>query len=224
MQLAQWTTNMKLITEHLDEELSYLVEKDEKGNKKTFIEGVFMQADKLNKNKRIYPKNVLSSATAKYVKEQVSKGRAVGELNHPDGPAINLDKVSHRITELKFEGNNVVGKALVLDTPMGNIVKGLVEGGCKLGVSSRGMGTVEQKNGQTFVKDDFVLSTVDIVQDPSAPEAFVDGIMEGVEWIWENGLLKPQQIEKYETEIRKASSSELIEAQKRVFSDFLSKL
>jgi len=215
---------MKLIVEHLEQELSYLTEADKNGKKNVFIEGVFMQADKLNKNKRIYPKEVLQKATEKYIKEQVKTGRAVGELNHPDGPSINLDKVSHRITELKFEGNNVVGKALVLDTPMGSIVKGLVDGGVKLGVSSRGMGTVENKNGQTFVKNDFVLSTVDIVQDPSAPQAFVNGIMEGVDWIFENGLLKPQQIEKYETEIRKASSSELVEAQKRVFSDFLSKL
>ena len=214
---------MKFIVEHLEQELNYLTE-EKNGKKQTFIEGVFMQADKLNKNKRIYPKEVLSKATNKYIKEQVSKGRAVGELNHPDGPAINLDKVSHRITELKFEGNNVVGKALVLDTPMGNIVKGLVDGGVKLGVSSRGMGTVENKNGQTVVKDDFVLSTVDIVQDPSAPQAFVDGIMEGVEWIYESGVFRPQQLEKYETEIRKASSSELAEAQRRVFSDFLSKL
>jgi hypothetical protein len=214
---------MKFIVEHLEQELNYLTE-EKNGKKQTFIEGVFMQADKLNKNKRIYPKEVLSKATNKYIKEQVSKGRAVGELNHPDGPAINLDKVSHRITELKFEGNNVVGKALVLDTPMGNIVKGLVDGGVKLGVSSRGMGTVENKNGQTVVKNDFVLATVDIVQDPSAPEAFVDGIMEGVEWIYESGVFRPQQLEKYETEIRKASSSELAEAQRRVFSDFLSKL
>ena len=203
---------MKLIVEHLEQELSYLTEADKNGKKNVFIEGVFMQADKLNKNKRIYPKEVLQKATEKYIKEQVKTGRAVGELNHPEGPSINLDKVSHRITELKFEGNNVVGKALVLDTPMGNIVKGLVDGGVKLGVSSRGMGTVENKNGQTFVKNDFVLSTVDIVQDPSAPQAFVNGIMEGVDWIYENGLLKPQQIEKYETEIRKASSSELVEA------------
>ena len=214
---------MKFIVEHLEQELNYLTE-EKNGKKQTFIEGVFMQADKLNKNKRIYPKPILEKATNKYVKEQVKTGRAVGELNHPDGPSINLDKVSHRITELKFEGNNVVGKALVLDTPMGNIVKGLVDGGCKLGVSSRGMGTVENKNGQTLVKDDFVLSTVDIVQDPSAPQAFVDGIMEGVEWICESGVFIPQQIEKYETEIRKASSSELAEAQRRVFSDFLSKL
>ena len=214
---------MKLITEHL-ESVSYITEANEKGEKNVFIEGVFMQAEKENRNKRIYPKDVLSEATAKYVKEQVKTGRAVGELNHPEGPQINLDKVSHRITSLKFEGNDVVGKALILDTPMGKIVKGLVEGGCKLGVSSRGMGTVEQKEGKTFVKNDFVLATVDIVQDPSAPSAFVEGIMEGVEWIWENGILKPQQIEEYETEIKKVPMGRISEAQERIFSDFLSKL
>ena len=215
---------MKLITETLDSQLDYLVEKDEKGNKNLFLEGIFMQAEQQNRNKRIYPKAVLEGACNKYVKEQVETGRAVGELNHPDGPSINLDKVSHRITELRWDGNNVVGKALILNTPMGNIVKGLMEGGCKLGVSSRGMGTVENKNNKTYVREDFMLSTVDIVQDPSAPEAFVNGIMEGVDWIYENGVLKPQQIEDYETEIRKATKSELAEAQLRVFSDFLSKL
>lgn len=215
---------MKLITEHLESELDYLIEKDEKGNKSAYIEGVFMQAEKQNRNNRIYPKAVLETACDKYVREQINKGRAVGELNHPDGPAINLDKVSHRITELKWDGDNVVGKALILNTPMGNIVKGLMEGGCKLGVSSRGMGTVESKNSKTYVKSDFMLATVDIVQDPSAPEAFVNGIMENVDWIYENGILKPQQIEEYETEIKKASKSELAEAQLRVFSDFLSKL
>lgn len=215
---------MKLITETLDSQLEYLVEKDEKGNKNLYLEGIFMQAEQQNRNNRIYPKSVLEAATNKYIKEQVATGRAVGELNHPDGPSINLDKVSHRITELSWNGNNVVGKALILNTPMGNIVKGLMEGGCKLGVSSRGMGTVENRNNKTFVREDFMLSTVDIVQDPSAPEAFVNGIMEGVDWIYENGILKPQQIESYETEIRKASKSELVEAQIRVFSDFLSKL
>ena len=173
---------MKLITEHL-EKIEYITEAKENGEKDVYIEGIFMQAEKQNRNNRIYPKEVLEGATKKYVKEQVSTGRAVGELNHPEGPQINLDKVSHRITELKFKGDDVVGKALILDTPMGKIVKGLVEGGCKLGVSSRGMGTVEQKEGKTYVKDDFVLATVDIVQDPSAPSAFVEGIMEGVEWI-----------------------------------------
>ena len=214
---------MKLITEHL-ESVSYITEANEKGEKNVFIEGVFMQAEKQNRNNRIYPKDVLSEATAKYVKEQVKTGRAVGELNHPEGPQINLDKVSHRITSLKFEGNDVVGKALILDTPMGKIVKGLVEGGVKLGVSSRGMGTVERRENKTYVKDDFILNTVDIVQDPSAPSAFVEGIMEGVEWVWDNGLLKPQQIEEYETEIRKASSDRLAEAQENVWQDFLSKL
>tara|TARA_R110002074_G_scaffold204563_4_gene372893 strand:- start:265 stop:909 length:645 start_codon:yes stop_codon:yes gene_type:complete len=214
---------MKLITEHLDS-VQYITEANDKGEKNVFIEGVFMQAEQQNRNNRIYPKDILAAATAKYVKEQVKTGRAVGELNHPEGPAINLDKVSHRITELKWVGNDVVGKALILDTPMGKIVKGLVEGGCKLGVSSRGMGTVEQKEGKTFVKNDFVLATVDIVQDPSAPSAFVEGIMEGVEWIWENGILKPQQIEEYETEIKRASIGRISEAQERIFSDFLSKL
>ena len=214
---------MKLITEHL-EKLEYITEAKKDGGKDVYIEGVFMQAEKQNRNNRIYPKDVLAEATKKYVSEQVKTGRAVGELNHPEGPQINLDKVSHRITDLKWEGNDVVGKALILDTPMGKIVKGLVEGGCKLGVSSRGMGTVEQKEGKTFVKDDFVLVTVDIVQDPSAPSAFVEGIMEGVEWIWENGILKPQQIEEYETEIKKVPMGRISEAQERIFSDFLSKL
>lgn len=214
---------MKLITEHL-EKIEYITEAKENGEKDVYIEGIFMQAEKQNRNNRIYPKEVLKGATDKYVKEQVKTGRAVGELNHPEGPQINLDKVSHRITELKFKGNDVVGKALILDTPMGKIVKGLVEGGCKLGVSSRGMGTVEQKEGKTYVKDDFVLATVDIVQDPSAPSAFVEGIMEGVEWIWDNGVLKPQQIEEYETEIKKVPMGRISEAQERIFSDFLSKL
>ena len=214
---------MLLITEHTDERLDYLTEEKD-GKKQVFIEGVFMQSESENRNKRIYPKEVLAEAVKKYVTEQVKTGRAVGELDHPAGPTINLDKVSHKITNLKFEGNNVVGRALILDTPMGKIVKGLMEGGVKLGVSSRGMGTVEQKDNKTYVKDDYILSTVDIVQDPSAPKAFVDGIMEGVEWVWENGILKPQQIEKYETEIQKTPLARITEAQERIFADFLSKL
>lgn len=214
---------MKLITEHLEDNLSYLVEAKD-GKKNVVIEGIFMQAESKNRNGRIYPRDVMENAVNKYVTEQVSRGRAVGELNHPDGPTINLDKVSHRITELHWDGNNVMGKASVLDTPMGQIVKGLVEGGVQLGVSSRGMGTLVQKNGVNYVGNDFVLATVDIVQDPSAPQAFVNGIMEGVEWIWENGILKAQTIEKYETEIKKASSSQLAEAQLKVWQDFLSKL
>lgn len=214
---------MKLITEHLESNLDYIVEAKD-GKKSVVIEGIFMQAESKNRNGRIYPRDVMEAAVNRYVTEQVAKGRAVGELNHPDGPSINLDKVSHRITELSWDGNNVMGKALVLDTPMGQIVKGLVEGGVQLGVSSRGMGTLVQRNGVNMVGKDFVLATVDIVQDPSAPEAFVNGIMEGVEWVWDNGILKAQDIEKYETEIKKASSSQLAEAQLKVWSDFLSKL
>lgn len=214
---------MLLITEHQDKDLNYLTE-EKNGKKQTFIEGVFMQSESENRNKRIYPKNVLAEAVNKYVTEQVKTGRAVGELDHPAGPTINLDKVSHKITNLKFEGNNVVGRALILDTPMGKIVKGLIDGGVKLGVSSRGMGTVENKDNKTYVKDDYILSTVDIVQDPSAPKAFVDGIMEGVEWVWDNGILKSQQIEKYETEIHKTPLARISEAQEKIFADFLSKL
>ncbi len=213
---------MRLITEHFDN-LSYITE-DKDGKKTMAIEGVFMQANQKNRNGRVYPKQTLFSAVEKYVAEQVSKGRAVGELDHPEGPQINLDKVSHKITELKFDGDDVVGKAQVLNTPMGKIVEGLIEGGVKLGVSSRGMGTVENKQGATFVNDDYILATVDIVQDPSATGAFVDGIMEGVEWVWDNGILKSRQLEKYETEIRKASSKDLASIQEKVFKDFLSKL
>jgi hypothetical protein len=214
---------MKLITEFNQEDLSYITEGTGKA-KNTFIEGVFMQSESKNRNGRMYPKAVMESAVKKYIKEQVSKGRAVGELNHPDGPTINLDKVSHRITSLKFEGNNVVGKALVLNTPMGKVVKGLIEGGVQLGVSSRGMGSLEAKKDMSVVKNDFHLATIDIVQDPSAPEAFVNGIMEGVEWVWDNGILKAQQIEKYETEIKQARTAQLKEKQSELFADFLSKL
>lgn len=222
---------MKLITDYNDSDLKYSVLKESNGNRRgerhVYIEGVFMQAEQQNLNGRIYSKEILVNAVSRYIKEQVSTGRAVGELNHPEGPTINLDKVSHRITSLVWRGNDVVGKALILNTPMGKIVKGLVEGGVKLGVSSRGMGTVEQRGGSTYVSDDFILSTVDIVQDPSAPSAFVNGIMENKSWIWENGLFKVQQLENYETEIRKASSKKLqviTKLQEAIFRDFLSKL
>jgi hypothetical protein len=222
---------MKLITENI-EEVQYVLEEDKKtGQKKSLIEGIFMQAEQKNRNGRIYPKAVLESAVGRYMKEQVARNRAVGELNHPDGPTINLDKVSHRITELSWDGNNVMGKALLLDTPMGRIAKGLMEGGVQLGVSSRGMGSLEQRNGVSYVRPDFMLATVDIVQDPSAPDAFVNGIMEGVEWILENGewivkngIATPQDFEQYETEIKKATSPQLAESQIRAFKNFLSKL
>jgi len=216
---------MLLITEFNDKGLRSTISEAVDGKeKRVFIEGVFMQAEKPNRNGRVYPRGVLHPAVERYVKEQVAKGRAVGELNHPEGPTVNLDKVSHRITELKWNGDNVVGKALILNTPMGKIVKGLVEGGVQLGVSSRGMGSLERDGEVMKVKEDFILSTIDIVQDPSAPEAFVNGIMEGVDWLWDNGILKAQQIEQYETEISKASSKRLIETQMKVWTDFLSKL
>ena len=213
---------MRLITEHFDN-LQYITEEKD-GKKSTFIEGIFMQAEKKNRNGRVYPKKVLYGAVEKYLDEQVKTGRAVGELDHPEGPTINLDKVSHKITGLKFDGDDVVGKAQVLNTPMGKIVEGLIEGGVKLGVSSRGMGTVENVQGVNMVQEDYLLATVDIVQDPSAQGAFVNGIMEGVEWVWDNGILKAQQLEKYETEIREAPSKELSSVQEKVFKDFLSKL
>jgi hypothetical protein len=183
-----------------------------------------MQADKKNRNGRIYERSILEGAVNKYVEEQVKTGRAVGELNHPDGPGINLDKVSHRITELRFEGSDVIGKASILQTPMGKIVEGLLEGGVKLGVSSRGMGSLEKKNGVMQVGKDFMLATVDIVQDPSAPEAFVNGIMEGVDWIWDNGILKPQEIEIIETEIKEARNMRSSDIEIKAFKNFLSKL
>jgi hypothetical protein len=211
---------MKLITEHI-EDLSYsILESTKGGEKKYIIDGVFMQAEQVNRNRRVYPKKVLENAVSKYLTEYVNKGRAVGELNHPDGPTINLDKVSHRITELSWNGNDVVGKALILNTPMGNIVKGLLEGGCKLGVSSRGMGTVASKNGRSEVNDDFTLSTIDIVQDPSAPSAFVNGIMESIDWSFDgknyvaNRIdIFAENIKKYKTYKTAAAYSKLLEEQ-----------
>jgi len=213
---------MKLIAEYNEQDIQCIVEAKEDGTKNHFIEGVFMQSEAKNRNGRIYPKPIMEKAVDTYVTEQVSKNRAVGELNHPEGPTVNLDKVSHKITELSWKGNDVVGKAQILDTPMGNIVKGLLEGGVQLGVSTRGMGSLEEKSGIMYVKDDFVLNTVDIVQDPSAPTAFVNGIMEGVEWVWNNGIIEPQVIEQMETEIKKAPRADLYEAQTREFKNFLS--
>jgi hypothetical protein len=215
---------MKLISEYHDSNLQVITEAKKDGKKEYVIEGVFMQADKKNRNGRIYERSILEGAVNKYVEEQVKTGRAVGELNHPDGPGINLDKVSHRITELRFEGSDVIGKASILQTPMGKIVEGLLEGGVKLGVSSRGMGSLEKKNGVMQVGKDFMLATVDIVQDPSAPEAFVNGIMEGVDWIWDNGILKPQEIEIIETEIKEARNMRSSDIEIKAFKNFLSKL
>ena len=214
---------MKLITEHIDNELEIICEAKKNGEKDYFIEGVFMQAESKNRNGRIYERDILENAVEKYVTEQVKTGRAVGELNHPEGPTVNLDKVSHKINSLKFRGNDVVGKASILKTPMGKIVEGLLEGGVKLGVSSRGMGSLVQKNGVQYVGKDFMLATVDIVQDPSAPSAFVNGVMEGVEWVWDNGLLQSRDIEEIETEIKE---SKLVssDTEIRAFKNFLSKI
>ena len=215
---------MKLITEYTTNDVSCIVEKKEDGSKNFVIEGVFAQAEQKNRNGRVYPKAIMEKAVNKYVKEQVSQKRAVGELNHPEGPTVNLDKVSHLITDLQFEGNDVVGKAQILDTPMGQIVKGLLEGGVQLGVSTRGMGSLEQRDGAMYVRDDFILNTVDIVQDPSAPGAFVNGVMEGVEWVWNNGVIEPQVIEEMETEIKSAPKKHLYETQVREYKNFLSLL
>jgi len=213
---------MKLIAEYNENNIECLVEANEDGTKNHFIEGVFMQSEQKNRNGRVYPKAIMEKAVDKYVKEQVKTKRAVGELNHPDGPTVNLDKVSHLIEALDWDGNDVVGKARILETPMGQIVKGLLDGGVQLGVSTRGMGSLEQRNGVMYVKDDFMLNTVDIVQDPSAPTAFVNGIMEGVEWVWNNGIVEAQVIEKMETEIKKAPRADLYETQVREFKNFLS--
>lgn len=215
---------MKLITEYVEQNIETICEQKKDGSKDYFIEGVFMQSNKKNRNGRIYEKASLEKAVEKYVTEQVKEGRAVGELNHPEGPTVNLDKVSHKITDLHWQGNDVVGKASILKTPMGKIVEGLLEGGVKLGVSSRGMGSLVQKNGASYVGDDFMLATVDIVQDPSAPSAFVNGVMEGVEWVWDNGLIRQQDIEVIETEIKRAPRKDLQEAEIRAFKNFLSKL
>jgi len=215
---------MKLISEYTDQRLEVLTEAQKNGGKKYYIEGIFAQAEQKNRNGRVYPKPVMEKAVGKYVTEQVSKGRAVGELNHPEGPTVNLDKVSHKIESLQFDGNDVVGKASILDTPMGKIVEGLLSGGVNLGVSTRGMGSLQQSNGGVVVKDDFLLNAIDIVQDPSAPSAFVNGVMEGVEWVWNNGIIEAQTIEKMETEIRKAPRSNLYETQVREFKNFLSLL
>lgn len=217
---------MKLITEHC-ESIEYLIE--EKGGKKSsVIEGVFMQAEAKNRNGRIYPKPILEKAVNKYNKEQVAKGRAVGELNHPDSPTINLDKVSHRITELNWDGNNVVGKATILDTPMGQIVKGLMEGGVQLGVSSRGMGSLEQRNGVSYVKEDFMLATVDIVQDPSCANALVNGILEGVEWIMteEGNFVKYQEFQQNAKGYHRNSIDTTERAMKQIkeFKDFINSI
>ena len=214
---------MKLFTE-LVEDVQYLVE-EKNGKKDLFITGPFMQAEQKNRNGRIYKLPVLEREVKRYTNEYVNTNRALGELGHPNGPSINLDRVCIKIVELKQDGNNFIGKAKVLGTPMGDIAKNLLESGVQLGVSTRGMGSLKEVNGVMEVQDDFYLATAaDVVADPSAPDAFVQGIMEGVEWVWDNGIIKAQQIQAYKTQIEKASSVNLEETTLKVFEHFVKSL
>jgi len=214
---------MKLITE-TTENIEVITE--EKGAGKDYkIRGIFLQGDIKNRNGRVYPVDVLSKEVGRYNKEFVEKKRAFGELGHPDGPTVNLERVSHMITSLKSEGRNFIGEAKIMDTPYGKIVKNLIDEGAQLGVSSRGMGSMKQVNGKNVINNDFYLATAaDIVADPSAPDAFVEGIMEGKEWVWDNGVLKSMEIEKYKQVIESTQRRELAEVKARVFKDFLSKV
>jgi len=214
---------MFLITETTQDNVRLITE-ESKGEKQHFIEGIFMQSDVKNRNGRVYPKDILTKEVERFNNEYVQKNRAMGELGHPDGPTVNLERVSHLIKDLRVEGKEVFGKAKILDTPMGKIAKNLLGEGCMFGVSSRGMGSLQEKNGVNYVQDDFMLATVDIVADPSAPNAFVNGIMEGKQWIWENGIIKERQIERYKKVIKESNRRNLEENAIRVFKDFLSKL
>jgi len=214
---------MKLITEQIEDVKILTEEKD--GKKLLYIEGVFLQSELKNRNGRMYPFEVLSREVERYTEEYVKPKRALGELGHPDGPTINLDRVSHRIVSLHSEGHNFIGKAQILDTPMGNIAKSLLGEGVQLGVSSRGMGSIDKREDISIVRDDFFLTTAaDIVADPSAPDAFVNGIMEGKEWIWDNGILKEAKVDKYRRYMDEATRHTMEERTLKVFEDFLRKL
>jgi hypothetical protein len=210
---------MKLITETI-EDIEVLTEATATG-KNYKIRGVFMQADIKNRNGRVYPVQTLAKEVARYNEQFINKKRAFGELGHPDGPTVNLERVSHMITSLKPEGKNFIGEAKIMDTPYGKIVKNLIDEGAQLGVSSRGMGSIQ---GSTVGKDFYLATAADIVADPSAPDAFVEGIMEGKEWVWDNGVLKSMEVEKYKQEIENTKRAELAEAKASIFNDFLSKL
>jgi len=214
---------MKLITE-MNEDVDLLIESSDSGKKNYFISGVFMQAEQKNRNGRVYPMDVLGPKVENYNENFVSKKRAFGELNHPKGPTVNLDRVSHIINDLVVEGNNFTGKAKIMDTPMGKIVKSLMDEGARLGVSTRGMGSLKEQNGVNLVQPDFSLAAVDIVADPSAPDAFVDGIMEGKEWIWDNGILKETLISDYQKTIETTPSRKMKDTFTNLFEDFLRRL
>ena len=222
-QLRRKNHPMKLITEQI-ENVQILTE-EKNGKKLLYIEGVFLQSELKNRNGRMYPFSVLEREVGRYNEEYIKSKRALGELGHPDGPTINLDRVSHRITSLRAEGNNFVGKAQILDTPMGNIAKNLLGEGVQLGVSSRGMGSIQKSEDCNVVADDFMLTTAaDIVADPSAPDAFVNGIMEGKEWVWDNGLLKEKEVAKYQRYMEGANRRTMEEKTLKVFEHFLSNL
>jgi len=214
---------MKLITEEISN-AEYIVE--EKNGKKNYaIKGIFMQSDVKNKNGRIYPKEILQKEVARYNREFIQKNRAFGELGHPDGPTVNLERVSHMIKSLSPEGSNFIGEARVLDTPYGKIVKSLIDEGASLGVSSRGMGTLVNTGGANIVKDDFYLATAaDIVADPSAPDSFVEGIMEGKEWVWNNGILKEQEVNRLKEQAESKERMARAEKNAQVFESFLKSL
>ena len=222
-QLRRKNRKKKLITEQI-ENVKLLTE-EKNGKKLLYIEGVFLQSELKNRNGRMYPYSVLEREVKRYNEEYVQSKRALGELGHPDGPTINLDRVSHRIISLKAEGNNFIGKAQILDTPMGNIAKNLLGEGVQLGVSSRGMGSIQRSEDCNVVADDFMLTTAaDIVADPSAPDAFVNGIMEGKEWVWDNGLLKEREVAKYQRYMEGANRRSMEEKTLKVFEHFLSNL
>ena len=217
---------LKLISEHIEQDTDYIIEQDEKsGNKNYKIKGIFMQADIKNRNGRIYPMEILQKEVKRYNKEYITQKRAFGELGHPDGPTVNLERASHLVTALYPDGKNFIGEAKVLSTPMGNIVKSLMDDGAKLGVSSRGMGSLDQKNGANYVRNDFYLATAaDIVADPSAPQAFVEGILEGKEWIWNNGLIKEADIAQMKDNIEENHAKRNPKADALEFAKFLQKL
>lgn len=211
---------MKLITEQI-EEVKFLTE-DNNGTKNHYIQGVFLQGEIKNRNGRVYPIDILEREVGRYTEQNISKNRALGELGHPEGPTVNLDRASHKIESLVREGNNYIGKAKILDTPMGQIAKSLLGEGVSLGVSSRGVGSLREMGGANYVRDDYQLATAaDIVADPSAPDAFVEGIMEGKEWVWDNGLLKEQEISSIKKGIDAATLYNLQERKVSAFEQFL---
>ena len=216
---------VKLISEEFVSDVEYITEEKENGKKDYKIKGIFMQADIKNRNGRIYPMEILQKEVKRYSKEYINEKRAFGELGHPDGPTVNLERASHMITALYPDGKNFIGEAKVLSTPMGEIVKNLMDDGAKLGVSSRGMGSLDQKNGANYVRNDFYLATAaDIVADPSAPNAFVEGIMEGKEWIWNNGLIQESEVQQIKDNIEENHRTNNSAADSLEFARFLQKL